>query len=84
MQTKPYLTNRWAIFQDRASTKVLGYIIDGVGRSIHPDQQPFQIDDDELVAPDGSRLGRLTNLGDSWATDLGNYSVGHVLREIPL
>lgn len=81
--SKPYLTGRWAIFQTRASAEVLGYIINGVGQSTTPGVPPFQISDGALFAPDGKRLGHLAPLGDSWAVNLGDHEVGHVLRVSP-
>lgn len=82
MDLKPYQMGTWAIYKDRASVDVLGYISNGVGRTTVPDEPPFSIDDESLIAPDGTRLGHLAKLGDSWVVNLGDHDIGHVLRKI--
>jgi hypothetical protein len=83
MAEKSYLTGKWAIFKSRASTEVLGYIVDGIGQTTVPGQPPFSIIDSVLFAPDGTRLGYLAPLEGSWVVNLGDYEIGHVLRALP-
>lgn len=83
MSKKSYLVGRWAVFENRASTNVLGYIVDGVGQSTELGRPPFQITNGALFNPDGKRLGYIAPFGDSWAVNLGDHEVGHVLRAIP-
>lgn len=83
MAKSSYLTSRWAIFENRASTEVLGYIIDGAGQSAEPGTPAYQIANGALFAPDGRRLGYLAPLADSWVVNLGDQNTGHVLRAMP-
>jgi hypothetical protein len=82
MSEKCYLLGEWSVSENRGSTLSLGYFKDGIGFSLSPSERAFSIQGESLFAPDGTELGKLTELGESWAVDLGNFNTGHILRQV--
>jgi hypothetical protein len=82
MSYKSYEKGHWAIFKNRGPGSPVGYLIDGIGEPINPEERVFKIRDGALFDVDGTRLGHLAPLEDSWAVNFGDH-VGHVLRRIP-
>jgi len=82
MSKKSYLLGEWAVCENRGSTLSLGHFKDGIGFAMSPSERVFSILDGSLYAPDGTELGELAKLGESWAVDLGDFYVGHILRQV--
>lgn len=82
MPSKSYEEGRWGVFKDRGPGSPIGHLIDGVGEPVRQGEGVFQIRDGVLFDTDGSRIGYLAPLGDSWAVNFGDH-IGHVLRRLP-
>jgi hypothetical protein len=76
------MVGRWGVFESRISTSPVGYFVDGEGMIMSPGRQPFSIVDNRLIDPDGKVLGYLAQLERSWAVNLGDHEVGHILRQL--
>ncbi|SDY31319.1 hypothetical protein [Pseudomonas sp. NFIX28] len=83
MSNKSYEKGRWSVHESRGPGGALGYIVDGVGEEKRPGEGAFQIRDGALFDPTGKRLGYLAALESSWAVNLGDHMIGHVLRRVP-
>lgn len=79
---RSYMVGRWGVYENRGFGSPLGYFVDGEG-VITVDQQPFRILGNVLYDPEGKRLGYLAPLGESWAVNLSEHEVGHILRRLP-
>lgn len=77
---RSYMVGRWGVFENRGCVSPIGYFVDGVGISSGLGGSPFSIEENVLIDPDGKRLGYLAQLGESWAVNLGEHEVGHILR----
>lgn len=82
MSRKSYEEGTWGVFKNRGPVSPIGHLIDGVGEPMRQGEGAFQVRDGALFDIDGSRLGYLAPLGDSWAVNFGDH-VGHVLRRLP-
>lgn len=80
---KSYEKGQWGIYKDRASSTLIGLLVDGKGKSIRLGESVFEVRDGVLFSPENVRLGWLAPLEDSWAVNLGDHDIGHVLRELP-
>lgn len=80
---RSYMFGRWGVFESRTSASPIGCFVDGEGMISSPDRRPFSIVDNRLFDPDGKRLGYLAPLGESWAVNLSDTEVGHILRRLP-
>lgn len=79
---RSYMTGHWAVYKSRGPGSPIGYFIDGEGVATAK-QPPFRIAENVLYDPDGKRLGYLAPLGESWAVNLSQTEVGHILRRQP-
>lgn len=77
-----YMVGHWGVYKNRGPGSPIGHFIDGEGMAT-AEQRPFRITANVLYDPDGKRLGYLAPLGESWAVNLGDYEVGHILRRLP-
>ena len=82
MGIKSYLSGRWSVCENRGSQISLGHFQDGAGFAMSPSERVFSIRGGSLFDSDGSELGELTGLGESWVVSLGNGYTGHILREV--
>ncbi len=82
--SRSYEKGQWGVYKDRASTVLIGLLVDGIGRSIRFGERTYEVVEGVLFCPEGKRLGHLARLDDnSWVVNYGDHDLGHVLRAMP-